>query len=379
MSETLKVTHVVLSLDVGGLERNIINQIREGQRLGQTVSVVCMERPGTLASLATSYGAKLICLDKRPGFRLEMINRMRRALQILQPDVVHTHQIGPLFYTGPAARRVGIPLVVHTEHGKEDYSKLRLRWLTRMASRYAARFYCLTVDMAAEVIAHRVVARRKVTVIRNGIDTDCFRAPCDPIAIRRELNIPLAAPLVGTVGRLNEIKRQDRLLRAFAQVRTQLPDAYLLLVGDGPLFESLRDQASSLGIGERVRFAGYQPRITPYLRAMDVFALTSRSEGMPQAVLEACVVGVPVIATAVGGVPEVIEHGRTGLLVDQGDESALATGLLEILTNRTKAQRMCTAAQELVEMQFSVRRMAEEYHSHFQGLLGARMRGLQRV
>src|SRR5947209_2434003 len=129
MTDRLKVTHVVLSLDVGGLERNVINQIREGEKLGQRVSVVCVERPGTLAPRAETLGGKVVCLGKRPGFRPGTVGRVASALQVLRPDVVHTHQIGPLFYTGPAALGLRLPVVVHTEHGKVDYAgRRRTRW-----------------------------------------------------------------------------------------------------------------------------------------------------------------------------------------------------------------------------------------------------------
>ena len=162
-------------------------------------------------------------------------------------------------------------------------------------------------------------------MIANGIDVASFREPCDIRAIRRSLGIPLDAPLIGTVGRLAEIKRQDLLILAFANVKSRIPDAHLLLVGDGPLLHELTNLVGDLGLGDHVHFAGYQPHAAPYLQAMDVFALTSRSEGMPQALLEAAVIGVPIVASRVGGIPEVIESGRTGLLIEPGDEAGLTT------------------------------------------------------
>ncbi len=369
MHPALHVTHVVLSLDVGGLERNVVNQVRLGRELGQCVSVVCLERRGVLAGRAEELGGVVECLDKRPGLRLRMIGRLAAAFRRLRPAVVHTHQVASLFYSGPAARRVGVPVVVHTEHGVEDYGRLKKRWLGRLAGRYADRFYCLTGAMRDAVVARGVVPARKARVIHNGIDTASFQAPTDPLETRCALGIPAGAPVVGTVGRLTEVKRQDLLLRAFARVRARLSDAHLLLLGDGPLRESLQSLAGQLGLGACAHFAGYQPHSAPYLRAMDVFALTSRSEGMPQALLEAAVVGVPAVAAAVGGVPEVIEHGRTGLLVPPGDEAALADGLHRLLADRAEARRLSAAAREKVESLYSVRRMAGDYHRDFQELL----------
>lgn len=376
MTEQLHVVHVVLSLDVGGLERNVINQIREGEKLGQRVSVVCVERPGILAPKAESLGARVICLEKRPGFRLGVIGRMRTALRALAPDVVHTHQIGPLFYTGPAAVGLGIPLIVHTEHGKVDYAgRRRMRWLGRLAGRFAARFYCLTSDMAEAVITQRIVPREKVRVIQNGIDTDFYRIRHDPAAVRRSLGIPSDAFIIGTVGRLHEIKRQEVLIRSFARLRARVAGVHLLLVGDGPRRAELGDLAARLGLRESVHFAGYQDPTAPYLQAMNCFALTSRSEGMPQSVLEASVVGLPVIASRVGGLPEVIDHGRTGMLFEAGDEEALEEGLWQLLSDREQARRMGEAGCDLVSARFSIRRMAGEYHRDFLELLGWRVQG----
>jgi glycosyltransferase involved in cell wall biosynthesis len=370
MFTRLNVTHVVLSLDVGGLERNVLNQVRQGRPLGQRVSIVCLERPGVLAEQVEESGGQVVCLHKPPGLRLGLIGRLAAAFRRLRPAVVHTHQIASLFYSGPAARLARVPVLVHTEHGVEQYGRLRKRWLGRLAGWQADRFYCLTGAMRAAVVTRRVAPARRVRVIQNGIDTERFLIPTDPLATRRALGIPEQAPVVGTVGRLTEVKRQDILLRAFARVRARTPDAHLLLVGDGPLLGDLRDLAGQLGLCECVHFAGLRPHSAPYLRAMDVFALSSRSEGMPQALLEAAVVGVPAVVTAVGGVPEVVEHGRTGLLVQPGDEAALAEGLGHLLADRAEAARLGAAAREKVQASYSVGRMAHDYHQDFLRLLG---------
>src|SRR3954447_18515240 len=121
VNQNLRVTHVVLSMDVGGLERNIINQVRVASQTGEAVSILCVERRGTLADRAEALGARVVCVNKQPGLQASVVRTLRAALRELQPEVVHTHQIGPLFYTGLAAVGLGIPLIVHTEHGKVNY------------------------------------------------------------------------------------------------------------------------------------------------------------------------------------------------------------------------------------------------------------------
>src|SRR5207245_2806066 len=149
--------------------------------------------------------------------------------------------IAALFYAGPVARRLKVPLIVHTEHGRKDYAgRFRTRMLGRWAARYAQRFYCLTEDMAASVRQYRIAPPHKVEVIFNGIDTAVYSQACDSAPLRQELGIPAGAPVIGTIGRLNEIKRQDVLLRAFVKVRGEIPEAHLVIVGDGPLRDELK-------------------------------------------------------------------------------------------------------------------------------------------
>jgi glycosyltransferase involved in cell wall biosynthesis len=305
-----------------------------------------------------------------------MVLRVRRALRELRPDVVHTHQLATLLYGGAAARSLGVPVVVHTEHGRERYAtRLKTRLLGRTAGRFCDIFYCLTADMAGEVRAARVVPDRKLRVIHNGIDVAKFQAVTDDrAATRAALGVPTDAPLIGTVGRLSEVKRQDVLIRAFARVRQTVPAAHLVLVGDGPLLKDLQSLAAALDVADAVHFAGYQPHSGPFLRAMDVFALTSRSEGMPQAVLEASVIGLPVVTSRVGGLPEVIEEGVTGLMFPSGDDGALAAALCELLSNRARRQSLGSAARARVETKFSVARMAGDYHRDFLQLLEVRGR-----
>ncbi|MBX6311518.1 MAG: glycosyltransferase family 4 protein [Isosphaeraceae bacterium] len=351
------------------MERIVLELVRAGQGLGQCVAVVCLERPGTLAPQVEALGARVACVYKRPGIRLETIGRLRTVLRDLRPDVVHTHQIGALFYGGPAARSVGVPLIVHTEHGKNYAERPRAQMLGRLAGLLATRFFCVSEDIAAEVRSHRIASRPKVHVVPNGIDTARFRQRGDVQALRRSLGIPPEAPVVGTIGRLDEIKRQDLLLRAFARAGVLIPEAHLLLVGDGPLMGELRTLAAGLRLGKRVHFAGYQEQPEHYLQVMDVFALTSRSEGMPLVVLEAWAAGVPVVASRVGGLPELIDEGQTGLLFAPGDECALAAALCGLLTDPGRARRLGEAGQRRVESMFDVRRMASDYQRHYGELL----------
>jgi glycosyltransferase involved in cell wall biosynthesis len=318
-----------------------------------------------------------VCVGKRDGVRLGTGAQVAALLADLRPDVLHTHQVGALFHAGRAARALGIPVVVHTEHGnhlgKPGVGRLRrwrTAWLWWWAARYARKFYCVSRDIMAEMSRRRIVPAHKLAVVLNGIDTDPFREAVDRAEVRAGLGIPADAPVVGTVGRLNEVKNQDLLIRAFARVRSDVPAARLLLVGDGPLRADLQGLAARLGVGDAVHFAGYQSRPERFLGAMDVFALTSRIEGMPLAVLEAFAAGVPVVASRVGGVPEVVDSGNNGFVFEYGDETALVGRLLELLNGPELARHVGEAGRDSARSRYSAAVMAAAYHRHYLELLG---------
>lgn len=367
----LHVVHCVLSLNIGGLERNVVNQVREGQKLGQRVSVVCLDEPGVLAPRVEALGVKPLVLGRRAGLRPGMILRVRRALAELRPDVLHTHQRATLFYAGAAARMLGIPAVVHTEHTREEYdTRFRTRLLGQLSGNFCDIFYCLTQEFADLVRETGVAPARKVRIIQNGIDISSFTESLDKtIDVRKLHGIPADAPLIGAVARHKPVKALDVLLRAFAKVGEKFPAAHLVLVGDGPLRADLERLAADLGVKDVTHFAGFRPHSGPYLRAMDVFTLSSREEGMPQSVLEAAVVGVPIVASRVGGIPEVVRDGVTGLLVNFGDEVAHAAALCRVLGDKAHARQLAEAARERVRNVFCVGRMAADYHRDFLRML----------
>jgi glycosyltransferase involved in cell wall biosynthesis len=371
----LRVTHVVIALDTGGLERIVVDLLRFGLARGHKPSVICLERPGNLASEVETLRVPILCANKQPGLRFSTIERLRVMLKELRPDVVHTHQIGALLYAGPAARREKIPVVVHTEHinnvakARTLSRRLRTRLLWRVAGSFADRFCCVSDDIAEAVSAHGTVARRKVSVVLNGIDTAAFESAGDSDSLRQSLGIPRGAPLIGTVGRLNEVKRQDLLIRGFANIAKHDPGPHLLLVGDGPELQHLQQLAAELGLSGRVHFAGYQARPEHFLHLMDVFALTSRLEGMPLAILEAWATGRPVIASRVGGVPGIVTDGRTGILFESGDEAALTQAIRRLLASPGDARQLGEAGRDYVRSRFDLRAMAESYDQHYRELL----------
>ena len=306
---------------------------------------------------------------------------MSQAVEVLarlQPSVLHTHQIGALWYLGRAAKQIGGIPVLHTEHGNHlDHAKSWLHgWKSRLfwywAGKAAGRFCCVSDEIAQAVARWHTIPKRKIHVVINGVRTEGLADRSPRQTVRRELGIPAEAPVIGSVGRLSEIKRQTLLLQAMAGLTQRFPAVRLLLVGAGPERERLEQEASDLGIRDRVYFAGYQAEPGRYLQAMDVFALSSRSEGLPIALLEAWAAGLPVVSSAVGGIPKTVTHGENGLLFASGDVVALGAALALPLNEPSLASRLGRAGQRTVEAQYSVQRMANDYERHYECLLAAR-------
>ena len=375
----LRVMHVVLTLDSGGLERVVLDLATSGHRLGQQVIIVCIEHPGTLAAEATIQGIPVLCVHKRPGFRPATTARLAALMRDFAPDVVHTHQVGSLLYAGLAARRERIPTVVHTEHNnhfarqgwKSNPSRLAsMLLLWRFAARFAQRFVCVSEDIARIAVHRLKIPASQVMVVLNGIDLARFAEIAMRETTRRSLSIPADARVVGTIGRLTQIKRQDILVRAFAELLGAFPTAHLVVVGDGALMETLRTLVAQLAIGQRVHLVGYQPRPQDFLPALDIFVQTSSIEGLPLAILEARAVGLPVVATKVGGVAEVIDHGHDGFLYEFADHDRLVAILADLMAHPAEARRVGQLGQERVRAKHDLDRMCHAYFSVYDSLLG---------
>ncbi len=379
---TLHIVHGLQSLDVGGLERIVLDLTRVGRRRGHRVSVVCLERPGTLAPQVEAEGATVLSLDKPPGRTPWLSDRAATLLSDLTPDIVHTHTIGALWYLGSAVRKVCPIPVLHTEHidnvGKATsrWAKLKTRVLWHRAGQYADRFCCVSDDVGRSATKWWTVPRSKVETVLNGIDTDRYADLSTRAEVRNQFGIAASDRVVGTVGRLNEVKNQNLLLQAVAALDSSHGDLHILLVGDGPERSSLERRASDLGLGSRTHFAGYQRNPERYLPAMDVFAMTSRIEGLPLALLEAWAARLPIVSSAVGGVPKVVVDGESGILFPNGDEVALATALRTLLGDSEMAARMAAKGQALVRERYSLDRMATDYEERYRSLLTA-YRGLR--
>ena len=361
----LHITHVILQLRTGGMEKVLAEFARHADRQRFHLRFVCIGEHGPVADEIAACGWDVKCLGYAPGLKLDLVTALGREFIRGRADVVHTHNSVPLIFGGPAARLArGIPLL-QTRHGQAVGRTCRHRTAVRLAALLAQRVVCVSED-ARRVAAAEGIAERRLAVIRNGIDTTRF-------AYRGPAN---GGPVVA-IGRLVPLKGIDLLLRAVAEIVRQRPDFRLEIAGDGPARPGLEQITRELGLNQHVRFLGEVRDIPALLARASLLVLPSLSEGISLTLLEAMACGLPIVATRVGGTPEVVTDGVTGRLVEPSDPSDLARGILTMWPASEDARAMGTAAREQAVRYFDVRRMVSEYESMYLQL--ARPRAVARV
>jgi glycosyltransferase involved in cell wall biosynthesis len=360
----LTIVHVLSSLGIGGQERVALDLAALQVRAGHRVHVVSLAAAagGPLVASFAAAGVTAHTVPQRAhlGVRIDPTLPVRLGLLFrrLSAEVVHTHNPLPLIYAALPGRlaRAG---VIHTKHGRNRSTPGQM-WLRRQAARFIDFFVAVSGGTEAQAREQNDCAEEKLLVVPNGIELGRFRPDAaDRVAVRAELGIPAPAWVVGTVGRIDRSKNQALLVRAAAPLLAE--EARLVIIGDGPLAGEVAEQVRSSPAARFIHLLGSRMDVPRLLPALDVFALSSRNEGLPLVVPEAMACGLPVISTAVGGIPEVIDEGSTGHLVPPADEAALRRRLAGLMSDRPLAASMGRRAREVALSRYSAERMHDDY------------------
>jgi len=362
---------VVNSLDVGGLERVVISLIRHLDPSLFRVSLICLNGPGKLFSEVDLPSDRCLILDKSSSidFRLirfdpRMILRIRRFLASNHVELVHAHNAGPLIYGGFAARSLlNRPVMVYSEHNQiysaSESSRRKFQYYVRLADHIIA----VSNDLLA-TLTKKTGVTRPISVIHNGIDGNRFSL-VDGSKVRQELGVLPDEFLVGTGVVLSKQKGIAYLLDAAKTVVEREPRIRFAIAGDGPLRAELARQAERLGLTNSVRFLGYRSDIPQFVSALDLYVLPSLWEGLPLALLEAMAIGKPMIATTVGGNPEVVIDGKNGYLVPPRNPTALAEAVLRGFRDKDFASRAQLFNRQTFASQFSEAAMVRAHERLF--------------
>jgi glycosyltransferase involved in cell wall biosynthesis len=299
--------------------------------------------------------------------------RLNRLLYREQVDVLHAHQWTPFFYASAGRLPAIRPPILFTEHGREhpDYPRPKRILFNRLMLRRRDRVVAVGNAVRQALVANEGIPAGRIEVVYNGIDADRFASHSRVRAqVRRELGLETAEPVIIQVARLDHLKDHPTALRCLARLVQEAPAARLLLVGDGPEEGAIRAQVEQMGLKQYVLILGLRWDVPRLLQAADLFLLTSVSEGIPLAVIEAMCAGLPVVSTHVGGTGEVINEGETGLLVSAKDDAALSEAVLRLHRDSDLRQRMGENGQLRARQLFSEEQMARKYLALYEQMKG---------
>ncbi len=370
------VAHILYRLDIGGLENGLVNLINAIPAERYRHAVISLTEYTDFRFRIRRQDVEYYALHKRPGKDPGAYVQLWRLLRRLQPQIVHTRNLPALDCLIPAAL-AGVRCRVHGEHGRDmlelDGKNWKYNLLRRALRPLVQRYIPLSHDLE-NWLQHRIgVTPDKISRIYNGVDTQLFH----PAPVREPLpHAAFALPgtvVVGTVGRMQAVKDQLTLVRAFLRLLKSEPSARnilrLVLVGDGPLRHQAAAMLAAEDANELAWLAGTRDDVPRLLRGLDVFVLPSLAEGISNTILEAMACGLPVVATRVGGNPELVIEGKTGMLVPAADPVALADALANYLRNPGLAKQHGAAGRERVVREFSLNAMVQRYVSVYDEVL----------
>lgn len=363
MTAKMHVMHLRASNFVGGPERQILEHVRQSESETMHFSLCCFEEngcPTELETMAGSYGLDCACVTAAGPFDLGTIRQLTKIIREKGVSLLVTHGYKPNLLGRFATWIEGIPTVAVSRGWTYESRRVRFyEFLDRIFLRLADAVVAVSEGQRRKILTCGV-RPDKVRVIHNAIDLAAYPGPAEK-SVRDELGIPQEAILVATAGRLSPEKNHQGLVEAAQLVLEKMPDVYFVIFGEGFLRPELEKAVVNAGIRHRFFLAGFRSDVRSLLHEIDIFVLPSHTEGLPNVVLEAFACRKPVVATSVGGTPEVVRDGVNGFLAPQGDMRRIAQGLLDLAVDSSLRERMGGAGLMSVEEEFGFERQTNLY------------------
>lgn len=358
----MRVMHVTFDMRIGGTEMVIKNIIEGNTDANIEMSIYCIEAPlGPWGEELKASGTPIAVEERQPGFDKSLISKIRKHIKDNNIDILHCHQYTPWVY-GTLAAAFTKTKVIFTEHGRfyPDSSSWKRKLVNPVLNTFTSAVTAISEATRDALVVFECIKKSDINVVYNGIK------PLEPStselsALKTSLGLPKNALVFGTVARLDPIKNQSMLIEAFAEGEKCIEEAYLLIVGDGELMNSLSQQVARLGLQHKIIFTGYKPNPTNYLAIMDVFLLPSLSEGTSMTLLEAMSIGKPCIVTNAGGNPEIIAHLKTGLVTANDNQDELREALITISESENMRTSFSKNAIARFHELFHVNKMMAQY------------------
>ncbi|MFH1563678.1 MAG: glycosyltransferase [Nitrospirota bacterium] len=366
MQPEIKIMYIVNSLiEQGGAERVVYNLVeRLNLELFYPV-VCCLYKNEKLGDELKNLGIKIVEMNLKSGINWSLLLKLSNIMKKERINIVHTHTASSWFYGTIAAKLAKIPVIINTVHGRGNILPQRKEIIERkILSLLTTRIISVSEQLKKSLIEHEGISLKKVITITNGVDINRYRVNEDEIIkVKKTFNLDGCYPIIGIVARLDYEKNHQMLLNAMPKIVSCYPEAKLLIVGTGSLEENLQSLTRKLNLSSHVLFLGFHKDVSPILATFDLFVLPSRREGMPLTLLEAMSAGKPIVATNVGGIPEVVEDKINGFLVPSDNYDSLADAIIKILQDKNKMLEMGKASRSRAEEYFSLEKMITEYEN----------------
>jgi sugar transferase (PEP-CTERM/EpsH1 system associated) len=374
------VAHVIYRLDVGGLENGLVNLINRIPAERFRHVIVSLTDYSAFRQRIQRSDVPVFSLNKPPGNSPVTLVRLWRLLNRLRPDIVHTRNLAALEATLPAAL-AGVRVRIHGEHGRDvddlDGTNTRRQIVRRLYKPFVHQYIALSHDLAS-YLRHKIgVPPSRIAQIYNGVDSALFHpAGEDGDVVPRPNFSGPGHFVIGTVGRMQDVKDPLTLARAFVRLMQAMPRAEqrlrLVMIGDGPLRERVRMLLAEAGVDEFAWLPGNRNDVARIMRSFDLFVLPSLAEGISNTILEAMASGLPVLATAVGGNPELIQAGVTGTLVPRDDPESMARAMRTYAESTELCRRQGMEARRTIERKFGMEAMVDAYMAIYDEVLASR-------
>lgn len=362
----VKVLYLITELNIGGAEKVLVQQLRHLDRSRFTPTVACLyDGNGAVGQEIRALGIPVIDLGMTAKWRWDAFARLYQLLRRERPSILHTSLFHANISGRLMGRLAGVPIIICSEHTIAMESEWRYR-LNHWTSGLVDRVTTVSETMRQFCLTHIGLPTEKVSLIYNGVEFSTQPQSTQAQA-RAELGLPANGTILGAVSRFDPVKGVNYLLEALA--RLHQPEVQLVLIGGGVQRPELEAMAQKLGIAGRVHWAGFRSNIPGLLPALDIFVQPSVYEGLPMSVLEAMAAGLPVVATAVGGTPEIVSDGVTGCLVPPRDPAALVQAIQTLISQPELRDRMGQAGLERVRQEFSVQQMVQRTEALYEELL----------
>lgn len=377
-SGKMEVCHVASGDRWAGAEVQLAMLLKALQRKKDLNVTAIFLNDGRLADEARQSGIEVCVFSEAKQNFFQILSGATRFLQAKNIEILHSHRYKENLLAALLARRCRVPIHVSSRHGAPEpfvgwrrYKQAMSEGLDRWVVRYSADCVVSVSEELRRQLARYLPADKLITIY-NGIDEEKVFSPFSAPEAKERLGIPAECWVIGTAGRLDPIKRLDIFLGAAQQIAAALPNSRFVIAGEGTEEDRLRNLACTVDLQDRLQFLGHRSDIYDVLRALDIFVFCSDHEGLPIALLETLYLGVPVVARPVGGIPEVIQDGVTGVLVDSADPSALARECLRVLRDEDGRKRMAQAGARLIAEKFGVEKSAGEVAQLYRSLSDAR-------